>query len=360
MLEKLQAVEDKYRELESLISDPEVMADMTKWQAYTKEHAALTPIVTEFRRYKEVVKGIEEAKSMLGEALDHEMHAFVEGELADLVEQKEALDKELPILLLPKDPNDEKNVIVEIRGGVGGEEAALFAHSLWRMYTMYAARRGWQCETISENPTELGGVKEIVFSVEGPDVYSRLKFESGVHRVQRVPETETQGRIHTSTVTVAVMPEAEEVELEINPKDLRIDTFRSSGAGGQHINKTSSAIRVTHLPTGMVVECQDQRSQRENKDRALKVLRSRLLQQKQDAYDEEYNARRQSQVGSGDRSEKIRTYNFPQDRVTDHRIGLTLRNLQDVLDGDLDRVVEPLILADREEKLKQSSTEEGK
>ena len=221
----------------------------------------------------------------------------------------------------------------------GGEEAALFAHSLWRMYTMYAARRGWQCETISENPTELGGVKEIVFSVEGPDVYSRLKFESGVHRVQRVPETETQGRIHTSTVTVAVMPEAEEVELEINPKDLRIDTFRSSGAGGQHINKTSSAIRVTHLPTGMVVECQDQRSQRENKDRALKVLRSRLLQQKQDAYDEEYNARRQSQVGSGDRSEKIRTYNFPQDRVTDHRIGLTLRNLQGVLDGDLDRVV---------------------
>ena len=228
------------------------------------------------------------------------------------------------------------------------------------MYTMYAARRGWQCSTISANETELGGVKEIVFSVEGPGVYSRLKFESGVHRVQRVPETETQGRIHTSTVTVAVMPEAEEVELEIDPKDLRIDTFRSSGAGGQHINKTSSAIRVTHLPTGMVVECQDQRSQRENKEQALKVLRSRLLQQKQDAYDEAYNAQRQSQVGSGDRSEKIRTYNFPQDRVTDHRIGLTLRNLQGVLDGDLDRVVEPLILADREEKLKQSSTEEGK
>ena len=219
---------------------------------------------------------------------------------------------------------------------------------------MYAAKQGWRCETVSENTTELGGTKEIVFSVEGDSVYSRLKFESGVHRVQRVPETETQGRIHTSTVTVAVMPEAEEVELELNPKDLRIDTFRSSGAGGQHINKTSSAIRVTHLPTGTVVECQDQRSQRENKERALKVLRSRLLKQKQDAYDEAYNAQRQSQVGSGDRSEKIRTYNFPQDRVTDHRIGLTLRNLQGVLDGDLDRVIEPLILADREEKLKQN------
>ena len=219
---------------------------------------------------------------------------------------------------------------------------------------MYAAKQGWQCETVSENTTELGGTKEIVFSVEGDSVYSRLKFESGVHRVQRVPETETQGRIHTSTVTVAVMPEAEEVEFELNAKDLRIDTFRSSGAGGQHINKTSSAIRVTHLPTGTVVECQDQRSQRENKERALKVLRSRLLQQKQDAYDEAYNAQRQSQVGSGDRSEKIRTYNFPQDRVTDHRIGLTLRNLQGVLDGDLDRVIEPLILADREEKLKQN------
>ena len=246
---------------------------------------------------------------------------------------------------------------MEIRAGAGGEEAALFAHSLWRMYTMYAAKRGWQCSTISASETELGGVKEIVFSVEGADVYSRLKFESGVHRVQRVPETETQGRIHTSTVTVAVMPEAEEVELEINPKDLRIDTFRSSGAGGQHINKTSSAIRVTHLPTGMVVECQDQRSQRENKEQALKVLRSRLLQQKQDAYDEAYNAKRQSQVGSGDRSEKIRTYNFPQDRVTDHRISLTLRNLQGVLDGDLDRIIEPLILADHEEKLKQNSPE---
>ena len=265
-----------------------------------------------------------------------------------------AWNKKSACCFCQKMPTMKKSIIMEIRAGAGGEEAALFAHSLHRMYTMYAARQNWACSVISLNETELGGVKEITFSIEGPGVYSRLKFESGVHRVQRVPETETQGRIHTSTATVAVMPEAEEVELELNPKDLRIDTFRSSGAGGQHINKTSSAIRVTHLPTGMVVECQDQRSQRENKEQALKVLRSRLLQQKQEAYDQEYNAKRQSQVGSGDRSEKIRTYNFPQDRVTDHRIGLTLRNLQDILDGNLDRVIEPLILADQEEKLKNN------
>ena len=292
---------------------------------------------------------------MLEQEPDPDFNAMVQQELCEITRNLAQSEENLRRLLVPKDANDEKSVILEIRAGAGGEEAALFAHSLWRMYTMYAAKRGWVCETISANETELGGAKEIVFSVEGLDVYSRLKFESGVHRVQRVPETETQGRIHTSTVTVAVMPEVQEVELELDPKDLRIDTFRSSGAGGQHINKTSSAIRVTHLPTGMVVECQDQRSQRENKERALTVLRSRLLQQKQDAYDEAYNAKRQSQVGTGDRSEKIRTYNFPQDRVTDHRIGLTLRNLQSVLDGDLDRVLDPLILADREEKLKQHS-----
>ena len=302
-----------------------------------RDYKELTPLIEEYRRYTDLQQQEADAKEMLAAESDPAFAAMVQQELCEIGRNLAQSEENLRLLLIPKDADDEKSVILEIRAGAGGEEAALFAHSLWRMYTMYAARRGWQCETISENPTELGGVKEIVFSVEGPDVYSRLKFESGVHRVQRVPETETQGRIHTSTVTVAVMPEAEEVELEINPKDLRIDTFRSSGAGGQ-----------------------DQRSQRENKDRALKVLRSRLLQQKQDAYDEEYNARRQSQVGSGDRSEKIRTYNFPQDRVTDHRIGLTLRNLQGVLDGDLDRVVEPLILADREEKLKQSSTEEGK
>ena len=269
----------------------------------------------------------------------------------------EALEEKIRLLLLPKDADDDKSIIMEIRAGAGGEEAALFAHSLWRMYSMYATRRGWGCETVSLNETELGGVKEIVFSIEGDGVFSRLKFESGVHRVQRVPETETQGRVHTSTVTVAVMPEAEEVELELDPKDLRIDTFRSSGAGGQHINKTSSAIRVTHLPTGTVVECQDQRSQRENKERALKVLRSRLLQQKQEAYDQAYNDQRHSQVGTGDRSERIRTYNFPQGRVTDHRIGLTLYKIQEVLDGNLDLLAEPLILADREEKLKQLDAE---
>lgn len=357
---ELYEVERRYEELAHRMSTPDAAANADEYARMMRDYKELTPLIEEYRRYTDLQQQEADAKEMLAAESDLAFAAMVQQELCEIGRNLAQSEENLRLLLIPKDADDEKSVILEIRAGAGGEEAALFAHSLWRMYTMYAARRGWQCETISENPTELGGVKEIVFSVEGPDVYSRLKFESGVHRVQRVPETETQGRIHTSTVTVAVMPEAEEVELEINPKDLRIDTFRSSGAGGQHINKTSSAIRVTHLPTGMVVECQDQRSQRENKDRALKVLRSRLLQQKQDAYDEEYNARRQSQVGSGDRSEKIRTYNFPQDRVTDHRIGLTLRNLQGVLDGDLDRVVEPLILADREEKLKQSSTEEGK
>ena len=359
---QMEAVCRRFEELSIRLNQPETAADPAQFRRLMQEYHEAQPVVDAYHALTTAQDHLAQAKALLegDEPLDADFKAMVQQELSEKSQDVAELENNLKILLLPKDANDEKSVIMEIRAGAGGEEAALFAHSLWRMYTMYAARRGWQCETISENPTELGGVKEIVFSVEGSDVYSRLKFESGVHRVQRVPETETQGRIHTSTVTVAVMPEAEEVELEINPKDLRIDTFRSSGAGGQHINKTSSAIRVTHLPTGMVVECQDQRSQRENKDRALKVLRSRLLQQKQDAYDEEYNARRQSQVGSGDRSEKIRTYNFPQDRVTDHRIGLTLRNLQGVLDGDLDRVVEPLIMADREEKLKQSSTEEGK
>ena len=358
MLEKLQAVEDKYRELESLISDPETMADMAKWQAYTKEHAALTPIVTKFRRYKEVVKGIEEAKSMLGEALDHEMHAFVESELADLMEQKEALDKELPILLLPKDVNDEKSVIMEIRAGAGGEEAALFAHNLVRMYTMYVQSRGWEMELLNLNETELGGTKEAVFAVNGRGAYNRLKYESGVHRVQRVPETETQGRIHTSTATVAVMPQAEEVDFALDMKDLRIDTFRSSGAGGQHINKTSSAIRVTHLPTGMVVECQNERSQFQNKDKALEILRSRLLAQKQKQQQDAINASRQGQVGTGDRSEKIRTYNFPQDRCTDHRIGLTVHNLSKIMDGNLDEVIDALATREQAEKL-QKLNEQG-
>ena len=357
MFEKLKVLAARLDELEIRLSAPDLYDDPDRAAKLLRERNELEPIVAAFREYEQAQRTLADATEMLS---DPDMKELAQEELQQAKSDIARLEDELKILLLPKDPNDEKNIYVEIRGGAGGEESALFAADLYRMYTMYADKRGWQTEVMNKSETELGGYKEIVFRVAGDKVYSRLKFESGVHRVQRVPETETQGRIHTSTVTVAVMPEAEEVELEINPKDLRIDTFRSSGAGGQHINKTSSAIRVTHLPTGMVVECQDQRSQRENKDRAFKVLRSRLLQQKQDAYDEEYNARRQSQVGSGDRSEKIRTYNFPQDRVTDHRIGLTLRNLQGVLDGDLDRVVEPLILADREEKLKQSSTEEGK
>ena len=356
MFTQMDAVCHRFEELSIRLNQPDTAADPALFRRLMREYHDAEPVVQAYRAWQTAQDHLAQAKALLEEpgALDPDFKQMIQQEISEKSQDVEKLENNLKILLLPKDVNDGKNVIVEIRSGAGGEEAALFAHSLHRMYTMYAARQNWACSVISLNETELGGVKEITFSIEGPGVYSRLKFESGVHRVQRVPETETQGRIHTSTATVAVMPEAEEVELELDPKDLRIDTFRSSGAGGQHINKTSSAIRVTHLPTGMVVECQDQRSQRENKEQALKVLRSRLLQQKQEAYDQEYNAKRQSQVGSGDRSEKIRTYNFPQDRVTDHRIGLTLRNLQDILDGNLDRVIEPLILADQEEKLKNN------
>lgn len=355
MFDDLSQVERRYEELAYRMTTPEAINDPAAYAAMMRDYKELTPLVEAYRSYTALQGEVEEEQKLLDAPTeDAAFNDMVQQELRENWKKLETLEQKIRLLLLPKDANDEKSIIMEIRAGAGGEEAALFAHSLYRMYTMYAARQNWSCSVISLNETELGGVKEITFSIEGSGVYSRLKFESGVHRVQRVSETETQGRVHTSTATVAVMPEAEEVELELNPKDLRIDTFRSSGAGGQHINKTSSAIRVTHLPTGMVVECQDQRSQRENKEQALKVLRSRLLQQKQDAYDQEYNARRQSQVGSGDRSEKIRTYNFPQDRVTDHRISLTLRNLQDILDGNLDRVIEPLILADQEEKLKNN------
>ena len=355
MFDDLRDVERRYEEIAFRLSDPATTPDA--YAGLMKDYKELTPLVESYRQYRQLEFQVREARDLLeagGE--DPEFLAMIQQESRENCQKLEELEENIKLLLLPKDADDEKSVILEIRAGAGGEEAALFAHSLFRMYSMYAAKQGWRCEVISENATELGGARELVASIEGAGVYSRMKFESGVHRVQRVPETETQGRIHTSTVTVAVMPEAEEVELELDLKDLRIDTFRSSGAGGQHINKTSSAIRVTHLPTGMVVECQDQRSQRENKARALTVLRSRLLQQKQAEYDEAYNAQRQSQVGTGDRSEKIRTYNFPQDRVTDHRIALTLRNLQSVLDGDQDRVVEPLILHDREEKLKRNES----
>ena len=353
LLSQMEAVSHRFEELSIRLNQPETAADPALFRRLMQEYHEAEPVVQAYQALITAQDHLAQAKALLeGETLDPDFKEMVQQEIGEKSQEVAQLENNLKILLLPKDVNDDKSVIMELRGGAGGEEAALFAHSLMRMYTMYVQSRGWELEVLNLNETELGGVKEAILAVNGAGAYNRLKYESGVHRVQRVPETETQGRIHTSTATVAVMPQAEEVDLVIDPKDLRIDTFRSSGAGGQHINKTSSAIRVTHLPTGMVVECQDQRSQRENKDRALKVLRSRLLQQKQAAYDEAYNAQRQSQVGSGDRSEKIRTYNFPQDRVTDHRIGLTLRNLQSVLDGDLDRVLDPLILADREEKLK--------
>lgn len=353
MLEKLQAVEDKYLELESLIADPATIADIDRWQRFNKEHAMLTPVVEKFREYKDIVKNIAEDKAMFAEAIDDEIRHLIEAELAELLPRKEALDQELPILLLPKDPNDDKNVIVEIRGGVGGEEAALFAGDLFRMYAKFAEKQGWRTEIIDANATEIGGFKEVSFMVTGFGAYSKLKYESGTHRVQRVPVTESGGRIHTSAVTVAVLPEAEEVEVDINPDDLRIDLYCASGAGGQHVNRTESAIRITHLPTGIVVQCQDERSQLKNKAKAMAVLRARLLDKAQQEQTDAVAKDRKNQVGSGDRSERIRTYNFPQGRVTDHRIGLTLHRIDAIMNGDLDELLNALITADQTERLKQ-------
>lgn len=354
MIDKLQAVEDKFMELESIISDPSVLADMAKWQRYNREHSALIPIVEAYREYKKVCQGIEDDKAMLEESLDDEMKEMVEEELKEYRQRKEELDVELPILLLPRDPNDSKNVIVEIRGGVGGEEAALFAGDLFRMYSRYAENQGWNVSILDSNPTEIGGFKEVSFSVEGDGAYSKLKYESGTHRVQRVPVTESSGRIHTSAVTVAVLPEADEVDVDIRPEELKIDTYRAGGAGGQYVNKTESAIRITHLPTGIVVQCQDEKSQLKNKEKAMKVLRARVLEQAQMEQSNAIAADRKSQVGSGDRSERIRTYNFPQGRVTDHRIGLTLHKLDFVLNGQIDELINALITADQAEKLKQA------
>ena len=354
MLDKLHAVEEKYRELESLISDPAVLADMPKWQKLSREHAQLAPVVEKYREYKKVREGVVEAKAILDDNPDADMRRLAEDEIAELRPRLEALERELPILLLPKDPNDAKNVIVEIRGGVGGEEAALFAGDLFRMYARYAERRGWRVDVIDKNATEIGGFKEISFSVDGAGAYSFLKYESGTHRVQRVPVTESSGRIHTSAVTVAVLPEAEEVEVEIAPADLRIDTYCASGAGGQYVNRTETAIRITHLPTGIVVQCQDEKSQLKNKEKAMRVLRARILEAAREEQAATVAADRKSQVGSGDRSERIRTYNFPQGRVTDHRIGLTLHKLAAVLDGDLDELLAALITADQAEKLRQA------
>lgn len=352
MFDKLQGIEDKLEKINSSLCDPEVVSNQEEYKKLMREAKTLTPIVEKFREYKKANSDLTEAKEMLADSsLDKEFRDMASEEAAEALKKTEELKEELKVLL-PKDPNDYKNVIVEIRGGAGGEEAALFAGSLFRMYSMYAERKGWKTEIMNENPTELGGYKEISFMIEGEGAYSRLKFESGVHRVQRVPETESQGRVHTSTVTVAVLPEAEEVEFTLDPADLQIDVFRSSGAGGQKVNKTSSAIRVTYLPTGMVVECQDERSQYKNKDKALKVLRSRLLEEKTAKQNAEIAGERRSQVGTGDRSERIRTYNFPQGRVSDHRIGLTLYKIEAIMNGDLDEIIDALVTADTAEKLK--------
>ncbi len=354
ILDKLQAVENKFLELESLISDPSVLEDMNKWQHYNREHSSMQPIIEAYREYKTVCQGIEDNKEMLSDGIDDdEFRHMVEDELADFRKRKEELDQELPIMLLPKDPNDDKNVIVEIRGGVGGEEAALFAGDLFRMYSRYAESQGWKINIMDANATEIGGFKEVSFAVEGYGAYSKLKYESGTHRVQRVPVTESGGRIHTSAVTVAVLPEADEVDVDIRNEDLRIDTYRAGGAGGQYVNKTESAIRITHLPTGIVVQCQDEKSQLKNKEKAMRVLRARVLEQAQQEQDDTIAADRKSQVGSGDRSERIRTYNFPQGRVTDHRIGLTLHKLDAVMDGQLDEILNGLITADQAERMKQ-------
>ncbi len=353
MLDKLAAIEEKFEQINAQLFDPDVVSDIAKYKKLMQESKHLTPIVEKYRELKKAQNDYDEAKMMLDEGgLDKDFKEMAQLELSENAEIIEKAQEELKILLLPRDPNDDKNVIVEIRGGAGGEESALFANSLFRMYSMYAETKGWKTEILSANPTELGGYKEISFMIEGDGAYSRFKFESGVHRVQRVPETESQGRIHTSTTTVAVLPEAQDVDIEINPADLQIDTFRSSGAGGQHINKTESAIRITHIPTGTIVECQDERSQHKNKDKAMKILRSRILEAEREKQNNEIAGERKAQVGTGDRSERIRTYNYPQGRVSDHRIGLTLYKLEAILNGDLDEIIDALITADTAEKLK--------
>ncbi len=351
MFEKLNLMEQKYEEISQKLSDPSVISDNKLYSQLMREFKNMTPIIEKFREYKKAQESLNEAQEILNSSDDKDFREMAQAEYEESKEKISSCTEELKILLLPKDPNDDKNVIIEIRGGAGGEEASLFANSLYRMYTMYAESKGWKQEILNVNPTELGGFKEISFSIEGSGAYSRLKYESGVHRVQRVPETESQGRIHTSTVTVAVLVEADEVELEINPADLSIDYFRASGAGGQHINKTESAVRITHIPTGIVVECQDERSQHKNKDKAMKVLRSRIYEGMLREQNEKIASERKMQVGTGDRSERIRTYNYPQGRFTDHRINLTIYRLEDLLNGNLDEVFDALATADQAEKL---------
>ena len=349
MFQKLEDVEKKYIDLTEKISDPEVISRQNEWKVMMKEHSELEPIVEKYREYKKVEKNLEEAKEMMN---DPELKELAETEMLEAKEKLPKIEEELKILLIPKDPDDDKNVICEIRGGAGGDEAALFAGTLYRMYSMYAERKHWKLEVLNENETELGGYKEISFMISGRGAYSRLKFESGVHRVQRVPDTEASGRIHTSTATVAVLPEVEDVDIELNPSDIKMEVFRSSGAGGQHVNKTSSAVRLIHIPTGMVAECQTERSQVQNREYAMRMLRSRLYEKEKQERDAKLANERKTQVGSGDRSEKIRTYNYPQGRITDHRIGMSIYQMENFLNGGLDEMIDNLIAADRAEKLK--------
>ena len=348
MFDKLEAVEERYVELTKMISDPEIIANQAEWQKLMKEHASMEDIVSKYREYKNVKKQMDEAKEMMD---DKELKELAEADYYDAKEKLPKIEEELKVLLIPKDPDDDKNIICEIRAGAGGEEAALFAGTLFRMYTMYAERKHWKVEVLNENETGLGGYKEISFMVTGKGVYSRLKFESGVHRVQRVPDTESSGRIHTSTATVAVLPVVEDVEIEINPADVKMEVFRSSGAGGQHINKTSSAVRLIHEPTGIVVECQTERSQFQNRDNAMRMLRTKLYEIEKQKQDNEIASSRRLQVGSGERSEKIRTYNYPQGRITDHRIGMSIYQMENFLNGDLDEMIDNLIAADRADRL---------
>ncbi|PMQ32166.1 peptide chain release factor 1 [Listeria monocytogenes] len=351
MYDRLQAVEDRYDELNELLSDPDVVSDPKRLRDLSKEQSGITATVETYREYKNVNEQINETKELLGEKLDDEMREMANEEFAELQKEKADLEERLKLLLVPKDPNDDKNVILEIRGAAGGDEAALFAGDLFRMYSKYAESRGWKVEIMDANPTGIGGYKEIIAMMNGNDAFSRMKYENGAHRVQRVPETESGGRIHTSTATVAILPEAEEVEIELHDKDIRTDTFASTGAGGQSVNTTMSAVRLTHIPTGIVVSMQDERSQLKNKDKAMKVLRARVYDKFEREAREEYDANRKSAVGTGDRSERIRTYNYPQNRVTDHRIGLTIQKLDQIMEGKLDEIIDALILEDQTSKL---------
>ncbi|NLM04912.1 MAG: peptide chain release factor 1 [Clostridiales bacterium] len=353
MLEKLQFLQDKYEDLTVKVSDPDVINDQNLWQTLVKEHAELQPIVEKYKEYKSAKEAYEETKEILHDkSTDDELKEMAKMEMEELEEQIETIEEELKILLLPKDPNDDKNVFVEIRAGTGGDEAALFAADLFRMYARYAERQGWKVEMMSSNDIGVGGYKEVIFMISGRGAYSKLKYESGVHRVQRIPTTESSGRIHTSAATVAVLPEVDDVELEINENDLRIDVFRASGAGGQHVNMTDSAVRITHIPTGIVASCQDEKSQHKNKEKALKILKARILDQAIQEQNAEIAEERKSQVGSGDRSERIRTYNFPQGRITDHRINMTIHKLDSFLDGDIDEMIDALITSDQAEKMR--------